>query len=352
MIETKTADNINCTKNKREQKIYLKHEKILEIQNNFKSYYKDYLMKFKHTWGQDIIYNSQKYKFINSKTLLIQMMFKIENYLSKQTFQTITIDVEAGIKSNGPSLIQIGTLDQDYLIDCYKIDWYDLPLLNKLTLNASIEKVLFCCAGDIRWLLSTGIYLVNIFDVQLAVMEIENLKNCISFKKVVYEYLNINLDKELQQSDWNKRPLDEKQLKYAQDDIKYLSLLTPKIKSKMSLDNFLTVAENSSKILAKMSDYKNHFKYIKFRSKFYPTGDPTKGYSKRILSKVERSSPKSFSKSSSDKIVCSSSKSKLNLSYKKLLMLMFIILFIISILNCSVFVNILILILFKSLFYI
>ena len=63
----------------------------------------------------------------------------------------------------------------------------------------------------------------NIRDTQIAEFILENNSNLqISYKGLVRKYFLINLPKTETNSNWSKRPLEQKQINYASDDVKFL----------------------------------------------------------------------------------------------------------------------------------
>ena len=72
-----------------------------------------------------------------------------------------------------------------------------------------------------------------------------------SYEKLVKKYLNLKIDKSEQRSNWYRRPLSGKQLKYASQDVTYLYELYPKLiaelKQKESLDYYLEDQEERKK---------------------------------------------------------------------------------------------------------
>ena len=70
----------------------------------------------------------------------------------------------------------------------------------------------------------------NLFDTQLAATVL-GYGDQIGYGKLVKECLNVDLDKSHSRTDWSKRPLDQAQIDYAADDVRYLRKLYPILKS-------------------------------------------------------------------------------------------------------------------------
>lgn len=132
-----------------------------------------------------------------------------------------------------PSLIQF-SYDGDNGIICdvlmSNIDWS--PLQNILEDN-KIQKIFHSIKQDMDVLYKFfGIHPQNVFDVQLAAMFLGRYYNP-SYDLLVRDFLNKNLNKELQFSDWGRRPLSRQQLEYAARDVTYLYRLFPKIRHEL-----------------------------------------------------------------------------------------------------------------------
>ena len=65
-------------------------------------------------------------------------------------------------------MIQISSVSKDYLVDPFPL-WSELPMLNEITVNPRIVKILHGCDSDIDWLQrDLSIYLRNVFDTHQA----------------------------------------------------------------------------------------------------------------------------------------------------------------------------------------
>ena len=132
--------------------------------------------------------------------------------------------------------IQFRTSRQTYLVDMIDISKYDLEKLKYILSSNFILKVIHSAKQDIEVLNYTfGIKVKNVFDTQLVYDHIFNTVT-IGYRNIVKNLLNVNLSKKLQSSDWSQRPLNSKQLIYAENDVKYLPkiylFLIQKIKKK------------------------------------------------------------------------------------------------------------------------
>ena len=124
-------------------------------------------------------------------------------------------------------LIQVATENGFYFIDTLKLK--NLEPFYKLIRDPKILKITHAGDNDYRLLnIVGGVVPKNVFDVQLAAGFI-GYKYPISFRKITFAELQINLNKGYTVADWEGRPLSQKQLKYALDDVLYLYPLYEKI---------------------------------------------------------------------------------------------------------------------------
>lgn len=128
-------------------------------------------------------------------------------------------------------LIQISTENGFYLIDPISLE--DLQPVLDLLQNPTITKLSHAGENDYRLLYNLyGIVPKNVFDMQIAAGFIGH-RYPISFQKLVDKELGIHLSKGYTVSDWEARPMNKKQIKYALDDVIYLESLYHEISKKL-----------------------------------------------------------------------------------------------------------------------
>jgi ribonuclease D len=117
-------------------------------------------------------------------------------------------------------LIQVATRDEAAAIDPILIK--DLEPLKKLLVDSTKTKVFHACDQDLEVIRdSMGIVPHPIFDTQLAAAFLGQRMQ-LGYGPLVQVYKGIHLAKADGLTDWSKRPLDESQLQYAEDDVLYL----------------------------------------------------------------------------------------------------------------------------------
>lgn len=118
-------------------------------------------------------------------------------------------------------LIQLALSDEDcHLVDPLAIN--DLSPLGELLADQRVIKILHDAPQDLSILHhATGYVPKNIFDTRLAA-GFAGLSATLSLGNLIQELLDINLPKTETRTNWLKRPLDQKQIHYALDDVRYL----------------------------------------------------------------------------------------------------------------------------------
>lgn len=129
-------------------------------------------------------------------------------------------------------LIQIGTEHGFFLIDPLKVS--DLqPVINFL-MDKKVLKIVHAGDNDYR-LFNThfGIIPRNSFDTQIAAGFV-GYKHPVGFSKLVENELRIHVSKGFTVTDWEKRPFQQKQLRYALHDVVYLHELWQRLEDRLS----------------------------------------------------------------------------------------------------------------------
>ncbi len=168
------------------------------------------------------------YKLIESQAALLNFVAEHEQ-IAWLAFDTEFI----GEKRYLPllCLIQIASPAGFYLIDPFKVDHLE-PFLAMIS-NPNIMKITHAGENDYRILYHDfGITPKNIFDTQLAAGFL-GYNYPISFQRLVEQELNISLDKSYVVADWEERPLRQKALDYALNDVAFLHRLYVKLSAKL-----------------------------------------------------------------------------------------------------------------------
>jgi ribonuclease D len=129
------------------------------------------------------------------------------------------------------ALIQVAHDDLIYCIDPLAIA--DLSPLFKVLENPAITKVFHAASQDLEifYMLRAKVP-TPIFDTQVAATLL-GMGDQIGYAALVNELLGIELDKSHSRTNWMQRPLRSKQIRYAADDVRYLSQLYPVLVNKL-----------------------------------------------------------------------------------------------------------------------
>ena len=124
----------------------------------------------------------------------------------------------------------------------------DLSPLIEILKDPSITKVFHAAYQD----LEIFYYIMNcvpspIFDTQPAA-SVLGIGEQVGYARLVEELLGVSLEKSQSRTDWSHRPLSEKQINYAIDDVRYLQQIYPLIYQKL---------ENKSRLHWLVSDFKH-----------------------------------------------------------------------------------------------
>ncbi len=145
------------------------------------------------------------------------------------------------------ALIQIAGKNTAFAID--GLADINLDLLKPLLSKKSLVKVFHSCQQDLEVFYNYfGFIPSNIFDTQIALLFL-GYKEQPSYETLIKDFLHRQLDKKLQFSDWLKRPLSDKHLKYAVDDVLFLQEVYPIILEKIEALNRLSWLKEECKSL-------------------------------------------------------------------------------------------------------
>ena len=135
-------------------------------------------------------------------------------------------------------LIQIAGNGIVFAIDPL-VDDLELQGLWDLLDNPDITKIFHAGRQDIEIFYHlTGRIPQTIFDSQIAAM-VCGLGDQVGYDKLVQHFLNMQIDKSSRFTDWSKRPLSNKQIAYALDDVIHLEKIYPLLLTALEKDSKL-----------------------------------------------------------------------------------------------------------------
>lgn len=152
-------------------------------------------------------------------------------------------------------LIQVSTPNGNYLIDTLKVKDIE-PLLNMLT-DGAILKISHAGENDYR-LMNTlyGIIPKNIFDTQIAA-GFMGFHYPVAFRHLLSSELKVKLNKSYTVTDWQIRPLKQKQVNYALNDVIYLKELYDRMVRKLNRYGHMDWLNSELSILEKADYYQD-----------------------------------------------------------------------------------------------
>ncbi len=140
-----------------------------------------------------------------------------------QTHDAVALDTEfVRTRTLTPQLglLQLYDGEQLVLIDPLQIE--DMQPFVALMLNRDVVKVLHSCSEDLEaFLTAFDCVPTPVFDTQFAA-SVLNIGPTLGYAKLVEMLSDVHLDKGESRTDWLARPLSEKQLHYAANDVLYL----------------------------------------------------------------------------------------------------------------------------------
>lgn len=120
-------------------------------------------------------------------------------------------------------LIQVSTEDRDWVVDPLK--GLDLDPFFAILEDPKVEKIFHDAEFDVLLLRrSNDVRLKGLFDTKVVATALGETQ--FGLAALVEKHFDVVLDKSQQRSDWGKRPLDAKQIRYAADDTHYLHELS------------------------------------------------------------------------------------------------------------------------------
>jgi ribonuclease D len=129
-------------------------------------------------------------------------------------------------------LLQISVGNQIAFIDPIRL--CSLDPLRRVLLNPGILKILHSGRQDLEVIhQAIGVLPTNLIDTQIAAA-LAGYPDQIGYGRLVLDLFSVQLNKEHTRTDWQQRPLSSEQLRYAADDVAYLSSACHKLQEHLS----------------------------------------------------------------------------------------------------------------------
>jgi len=166
-------------------------------------------------------------------------------------------------------LIQICAGSYAFCIDPLA-EGMDLSPLFALMQDKNITKVFHAGRQDLEIFVQlTGDVPCPVYDTQIAAM-VCGLGDQVGYDKLVYHYKNLQIDKSSRFTNWSQRPLSDRQLSYALDDVIHLAEIYPEIIADLTANGRDKWVKSELESLADISLYQTDpetaYKRIKARN--------------------------------------------------------------------------------------
>ncbi len=168
-------------------------------------------------------------------------------------------------------LIQAATSEAEWIVDPLSVD---VTALGDLFRDEQREVVFHAAEFDIASLKrSFGFSFCSLFDTQVAAMLLG--MGQLGYSALVKQFLDLDIKKGQQRSDWGRRPLNEKQISYAAADVRYLLTLRERLGRMLESRGRLGEAQSLFSRLAEVRPHRRVFDPEGFyRIKGYRDLDP------------------------------------------------------------------------------
>jgi ribonuclease D len=173
--------------------------------------------------------------------------------------QFITVDTEfIRERTYFPQLclMQVGTSKQAVAIDPIAAPEMDLTPLYEAFANENLVKVFHAAKQDIEiFVHDSGRVPFPLYDTQIAAM-VCGYGESISYENLVRDLVGASLDKASRFTDWARRPLSDRQLVYALDDVIHLRVIYEKLQQKIIAAGRTSWIEQEMLALADITQYR------------------------------------------------------------------------------------------------
>ncbi len=164
----------------------------------------------------------------------------------------IAVDTEGDSFFSYPDkvcLVQLTALEKDWLVD--PLAGLDLSRLGRVMADPKRQKIFHDGEYDIASLKRDyGIQFKNLFDTRVAAAALGATNPGLA--TVLEERFGIRLDKSLQRSEWSRRPLTDKQIRYAQLDTHFLKKLMDEQRPELLARGRMMIVEGECRRLERL----------------------------------------------------------------------------------------------------
>lgn len=185
----------------------------------------------------------QEITYLDNDSKIIDLINLVTQNLDQHPYACVDTEFMLDeCEKNFLCLIQFFFNNQIFIIDPFKIN---LLLLNDIFNNPNLLKIFHSKNNDVSILKQNSIKICNVYDTQIG-EHLLSTRHQISYEALVFKYLKKHISKQLQISNWSKRPLAKKQLEYAAIDVLYLNECFLLQRQKLTNLNRLHIAINEA----------------------------------------------------------------------------------------------------------
>ncbi len=181
-----------------------------------------------------------------------QSLEEVKSHLHRVSEMAIDLEFDKNRYRYGFNLclMQIATPDDCFLVDPLSPDLNVENLFPALE-NASTEKLVFAFGEDLRLLHQLGCFPKALYDLKTAA----SLLNYppASLTDLLHQIIGVEVGASAQNSNWYKRPLSEKQINYAADDVRFLGALRNQIEAEADKQGIRSWIEEENERLNSVS---------------------------------------------------------------------------------------------------
>lgn len=181
-----------------------------------------------------------------------QSLEEVNSHLHRVSEMAIDLEFDKNRYRYGFNLclMQIATPDDCFLVDPLSPDLNVENLFPALE-NASTEKLVFAFGEDLRLLHQLGCFPKALYDLKTAA----SLLNYppASLTDLLHQIIGVEVGASAQNSNWYKRPLSEKQINYAADDVRFLGALRNQIEAEADKQGIQSWIEEENERLNSVS---------------------------------------------------------------------------------------------------
>ena len=153
------------------------------------------------------------------------------------------------VKRDPLCLIQISSGKEDAHIVQLNRKTYDAPNLKKLLSDKKVGKIFHFGRADMAHIKHyLNVEVENILDTKIASKLARSYSDSHSLKTLIKEFINIDISKQFQSSDFGGE-LNQAQLKYCANDVIYLHKIHAQLKEILVRENRIELYENCLKFL-------------------------------------------------------------------------------------------------------